>query len=150
MLHFDEEFACEPVSLAIPPINAKLKNRFYRFMLPVKKKLSVLSVLFGLNFLFLSLVTNDTFLWIPQHVPPLLKAASHVPARVVGLDCSGKTDESFVFDSDDDPKPRSESFSTTIDPAQVFLRGVVVAPLFLRNILTPKVSRYISKSVFNL
>jgi hypothetical protein len=116
----------------------------------LKKKLSILSVLLSLEFLSLGLVTNDTISWSPQHFTPLLQAAAHAPARLVGLDCSAKTDESLVFDGDEESKPRSEMFSTTIEPAQVFLRRVIAAPLFSRTIFTPKVSRYISKSVLNL
>jgi hypothetical protein len=119
-------------------------------MLRVKKKLSIFSVLLSLEFLSLGLVTNGAFSWSPQHVPALLKAASHASARLVGLDCSAKTDDSFVFDGDDESKQRSEMFLTAIEPAQVFPRRIVVAPLFLKTILTPKVSRYISKSVLNL
>jgi hypothetical protein len=116
----------------------------------VKQKLSVLSVLFSVEFLSLGVFTIGTFSWSTQHVPPLLEAASHAHARAVKLDSPPETDGRFVLESDGEPKAPSATFLTTNDPAQVFLRSFVVVPLFFRIILTPKVSRYISKSVLNL
>jgi hypothetical protein len=138
------------VSLDIRLINATVKLIFHSFMSHVKKKLSVLSVLFGLEFLSVGFFTNGTFSWITHPVPPLPKAVSHAHARAVKLDSPAETDGRFVLESDGEPKPRSATFLTTNDPAQVFLRSFVVVPFFFRIILTPKVSRYISKSVLNL
>jgi len=138
------------VSLDIPPINATVKLTFHSFVSRVKKKLSALSVLFSLEFLSLGFLTNGTFSWSTQHVPPLLKAASHAHARAVKLDSPAETDGGFVLESDGESKARSATFLTTNDPAQVFLRSFVVVRLFSRIILAPKVSRYIFKSVLNI
>ena len=76
----------------------------------VKKQLAALAVLLGLEFLSLGLFTNGTFSWTNQHVPPLLKAASHTDARAVKLDSSAKTDDGFVLESYGELTPRSGGF----------------------------------------
>jgi hypothetical protein len=138
------------VSLDIPPINATVKLTFHSFMSRVKKKLSALSVLFGLEFLSLGFLTNGTFSWSTQYVPPLLKAASHTHARAVKLDSPAKTDGRFVLERYGEPTPRSRVFLTAKENAKVSLRRFVVVRLFSRIILALKVSRYISKSVLNI
>jgi len=114
----------------------------------VKKQLSALSVLLGLEFLSLGLFTHGTFSWANQHVPPLLKAASHIDFRVVEL--YAKTDGGLVLESNGEPTPRSAVFLTAKKILGISVPSVVVSPLFFRIILTPKVPRYISKSVLNL
>jgi len=116
----------------------------------LKKTLFVGSVLLSLEFLSLGFFITRTFAWTNQHVPPLLTAVPPVDAGPVRLDSPAKTDGSFVLEKDGEITPRSGGFLTTIEPAQVFLRSLVVVPFFFRIILTPKVSRYISKSVLNL
>ena len=119
-------------------------------MSPVKKKLSVLSVLFSLEFLSLGFFTNGTFSWSTHYVPPLLKTASHTHARAVKLDSPAKTDGRFVLERYSEPTPRSGVFLTARENAKVSLQSFVVGPFFFRMILAPKVSRYISKSVLNI
>jgi hypothetical protein len=116
----------------------------------VKKKLSVLSVLFSLEFLSLGFFTNGTFSWSTHYVPPLLKAASHTHARAVKLDSPAKTDGRFVLERYSEPTPCSGGFLTAKENAKVSLGSFVVVPLFSRTILAPKVSRYIFKSVLNI
>jgi hypothetical protein len=116
----------------------------------VKKILFVGSVLLSLEFLSLGFFIYRTFACSNQHVSPLLTANPPVDASPVRLDAPAKTDGSFVLETYDDPTPRSRGFLTTIEPAQVFLRNFVVVPFSFRIILTPKVPRYISKSVLNL
>jgi hypothetical protein len=116
----------------------------------VKKKPLALSVLFSLEFLSLGLFTNGTFSWTNQYVPPLLKAASHTDASAVKLDSPAKTDGRFVFESSGEPTSPSGVFLTAKENIGISLRSFVVSPLFFRNILAPKVSRYISKSVLNI
>ena len=115
----------------------------------VKKKLSVLSVLFSLEFLSLGFFTNGTFPW-STHVPPLVKAASHTHARAVKLDSPAKTDGRFALERYSEHTPRSGVFLTTKENAGVSFRRSMVVPLFFRIILAPKVSRYIFKSVLNI
>jgi hypothetical protein len=116
----------------------------------VKKKLSVLSVLFSLEFLSLGFFTNGTFSWSTHYVPPLVKAASHTHARAVKLDSPAKTDGRFALERYTDHTPRSGVFLTTKENAGVSFRKSMVVPLFFRIILAPKVSRYIFKSVLNI
>jgi hypothetical protein len=139
-------FSASGESLDIRPINANVKLIFHSFMSRVKKKLSALSVLFSLEFLSLGFLTNGTFSWSTQHVPPLLKAASHNHARAVKLDSPAKTDGRFVLERYGEPMPRSRVFLTAKENARSF----VVVRLFSRIILAPKVSRYVSKSVLNI
>jgi hypothetical protein len=132
------------VSLDIPPTMLRC------FMSRVKQQLSALSVLFSLEFLSLGFFANGTFSWSTQHVPPLLKAASHAHARAVKLDSPAKPDGRFVFESSGEPTSPSGVFLTAKENVGISLRSFVVSPLFFRIILAPKVSRYISKSVLNL
>jgi len=115
----------------------------------VKKTALALSVLFSLEFLFLGLSTNGTS-WTNQYVPPLLKAAAHTDARAVRLDSPAKTDGRFVLERYSESTPRSGSFLTAKENTEVPLRSFVIARLFFRIILAPKVSRYIFKFVLNI
>jgi hypothetical protein len=116
----------------------------------VKKTLFLGSVLLSLEFLSLGFFINWTFAWSNQHVPPLLTAIPLVDASPARLDSPAKTDGSFVLEKDGEMTPRSGGFLTTLEAAQVFSRSLVVVPFSFRIVLTPKVSRYISKSVLNL
>jgi hypothetical protein len=116
----------------------------------VKKQLSGLSVLFGLEFLSLVFLTNGTFPWSAQHVSPLLKVASHAHAKTIKLYSPAGTDDRLVPERDGEPKPGSEVFLTAKENLGISLTGLVVSPLYFRTILVPKVSRYIFKSVLNL
>jgi hypothetical protein len=116
----------------------------------VKKTLFLGSVLLSLEFLSLGFFINRTFAWSNQHVPPLLTAIPSVDGSPIRLASPAKTDGSFVLEKDGEMTPRSGGFAATIEAAQVFRRSFVVVPFSFRIILTPKVSRYISKSVLNL
>jgi hypothetical protein len=116
----------------------------------VKKTLFLGSVLLSLEFLSLGFFINQTLAWSNQYVRPLLTAIPPVNASPVRLDSPAKTDGSFVLEKNGEITPRSGGFAATIEPAQVFRRSLVVVPFSFRIILTPKVSRYISKSVLNL
>src|SRR4030095_3196267 len=83
----------------------------------VKKKLSVLSLLFSLEFLSLGFFTNGTFPWSTHYVPPLVKAASHTHARAVKLDSPAKTDGRFALERYSEHTPRSGVFLTTKENA---------------------------------
>ena len=119
-------------------------------MLRVKKPLFLGSVLLSLEFLSLGFFINLTFAWSNQHVPPLVTAMPLVDASPVRLASPAKTDGNLVLETDGEITPRSGGFLTTIAPAQVLLRSIVAVPFSFRIILTPKVSRYISKSVLIL
>jgi hypothetical protein len=116
----------------------------------VKKTLFLGSVLLSLEFLSLGFFINLTFAWSNKHVPPQLTAIPLVDVSPVRLDSPAKPDGSFVLEKDGEITPRSGGFLTTIEPAQVFPRSIVAVPFSFRIILTPKVSRYISKSVLIL
>src|SRR5437867_4139901 len=144
-----KSFSKSRVSLDIPPINANL-NPTSIVMSRVKKTALALSVLFSLEFLSLGFFANGTFPWSTQHVLPLLKVASHTDAGAVTLDSPAKTDGRFVLERYSESTPRSGSFLTAKENTEVPLRSFVIARLFFRNILAPKVSRYIFKSVLNI
>jgi len=116
----------------------------------VKKTLFVGSVLLSLEFLSLGFFIIRTFAWSNRHGPPLGTTTRPVDVSPVRLDSPAKTNGSFVLENDGEITARSEGFLTAIEPAQVFLRSIVAVPFYFRIILTPKVSRYISKSVLIL
>lgn len=116
----------------------------------VNKNIAALAILFSFEFLSLGLFTNGIFSWTNQHVPPLLKAASHANASAVKLDSPAKTDRRFGLETYDDLTPRSRGFLTVKENAGFSLRSFLVVPLRFRITLAPKVSRYISKSVLNI
>ena len=114
----------------------------------VNKKIAALAVFFSLEFLSLGLFTNGTFSWTNQYIPPLLEAASHTNFRVAEL--YAKTNDGFVHEGYGEPTPQSEVFLTAKENLGISVPSFVASPLFFRIILTPKVPRYISKSVLNL
>jgi hypothetical protein len=114
------------------------------------KQIAALAVFFSLEFFSLGLFTNGIFSWTNQHVPPLLKPASHANASTVKSDSSAKTDRRFALERYDDLTPRLRGVLTAKENAEFSLRSSMVVLFRFRIILAPKVSRYISKSVFNL
>ena len=114
----------------------------------VNKKIAALAVLFSLEFLSLGLFTNGTFSWTDQHIPPRQNNAPHSDVWVVNL--AAKTTDGFVDEGYGEPTPQSEVFFTAKENLGIAVPRFVVSPLFFRIILTPKVPRYISKSVLNL
>ena len=111
----------------------------------VNKKIAALAVLFGLEFLFVGLFTNGTVSRTNQYIPPPPKDVLHTDVRV-----TAKTNGGFVLESYGEPIPQSEVFLTAKENSGMFVRSSVVGPLFSRVIVTPKVPRYIAKSVLNL
>jgi hypothetical protein len=145
-----KSFSKSRLSLDIPPINVTLILP-QLFMSRVKKTALVLAVLFSLEFLSLGLFTKGTFSWTDQYVPPLLKATSHAHPRAAKLDSPAKPDSRFVLESSGEPIPPSGVFLTAKENVGgISHRRFVVSPFFLKSILAPKVSRYISKSVLIL
>ena len=138
------------VSLDIAPLSASVKLTLHTFMSRAKKTLFVLSALFSLEFLSPGFFTNGSFSWTARHVPPLLNAAAHISARAVKLDSLVKIDCAFVLERYGEPTPQPEGFITARGNAEASRRSAIVAPLFVKIILAPKVSRYISKSVLNI
>jgi hypothetical protein len=111
----------------------------------VKKTALCLSVFFSLGFLSLGLFTSRPLFWANQHIP-----AVHADAGVVQLASPAKTDGGVVLESYGEPTTRSAVFPIATENSGIFIRSLVVRPLFFRITLAPKVSRYISKSVLNL
>jgi hypothetical protein len=120
------------------------------FMSRVNKKIAALAVLFSLEFLSLGLFTNGIFSWTNQHVPPLLKGASDINVTAAKFDSLVKADSRFALKASDELTPRPESFLTAKENAGFSRRSFRIVPFRFMIILAPKVSRYISKSVFNL
>jgi len=119
-------------------------------MLCAKRTLFVLSALFSLEFLSLGFLTNGLFSWAGRHVPSLLNAASHINARAIKFDSTAKIDRTSVLEQCCEPIPHPDGFLATKGNAEASRRSVIVAPLFDKIVLAPKVSRYISKSVLNI
>jgi len=134
-------------SLDVPPSNASLSHSSFS-MSRVNKILVAWAVLFGLEFISLGLATHGTFSWTNQYIPPLLEAASHTNFWVAEL--YAKTNDGFVHEGYGEPTAQSEVFLTAKENLGISVPSFVVSPLFFRIILTPKVPRYISKSVLNL
>ena len=107
-------------------------------------------VLLSVEFLSLSLFTNEIFAWTAQPISPLLKTASHDDASAAKMDFAVTTAARFVLEMYGEPTPRSRVFLTAKENAKVSLRSFVVVRLFSRIILALKVSRYIAKSVLNI
>jgi hypothetical protein len=116
----------------------------------VKKTLSLGSVFLGLEFLALAVFGSPSFAWTNQHFSALLSAIRSLHVPTVRLDSPVKNDGSNLFEKDVKTTPDSGLFLAATERAQAFLRIAIVAPACFKVILTPKVSRCISKSVLNL
>ena len=112
----------------------------------VTKKLAALAFLFSLEFLSAGFFTSGPFSWTNQHIPP----AEDTDAGVLKLDSPVKTDGGVIVESYGEQTSRSAVFFSATENSKIFIRSVVVGPLFFGITLPPKVSRYISKSVLNL
>ena len=145
-----KSFSESRVSLDIAPLSANVKLTLHTFMSRAKKTLFVLSALVSLEFLPLAFLTNGLFFWTARHVPPPLNAASHIHARAIKLNSLVKIDLASVLGRYGEPTPQSEGFVTARGNHEASRRSAIVAPLFVKVILAPKVSRYISKSVLNI
>jgi hypothetical protein len=124
------------MSLDIGPTDAKLQA-YYSFMSYVKKTLFVGSVLLSLEFLSLGFFINLTFAWITQQgSSSLLTAVLPVDSSSVRLDSPDKTGAFVLARLPIDASLRR--CLTTAEPAQLFLRSIVIMPFSFRIILTPK------------
>jgi hypothetical protein len=131
-----------PRTLDIPPVNASLNpSSVLSFMSRVKKKLAALAVLLSLEFVSLSLLTAGTFSWTNRATPATVDS----DAGVVKLGSPVKTDDGVVLES-----YGGQKFFIVPENSGIFIRRLVVGPLFFWITLAPKVSRYISISVLNL
>lgn len=120
-------------------------------MSPVKKTLSLGSVYLGLEFLVLAVSATPGFPWSNQPVPALLTAVQSFDAPSSRLNLPAK--DGGRVDSDKNAETTTDVgcfFAANHKPAQVFFRGAAVVPACFKVILTPKVSRCISKSVLDL
>lgn len=145
-----KSFSESRVSLDIPPTHVNLTLIFGCFMSRMKKRLFALSVLLGVEFLSLGFFTTGTFSRGTHYVPPLLTATSHAHARAAKLDSLARPDSHFVLESSGEPIPSSGVFLTTKENGGISYRSSAVSSFFLKSILAPKVSRYISNSVLIL
>lgn len=107
-------------------------------------------VLLSVEFLSLSLFTNEIFARTAQPISPLLKTASHDDASAAKIDFPVTTAARFVLEMYAELTPRSEGFLTAKVNAGVAPRSVIVVRYFFTMIFAPKVSRYIAKSVLNI
>jgi hypothetical protein len=106
------------------------------------------SVLLILENLFLGFSVKRIFPWSRQHVSALLNTVGLIDATAAKLDSAPKIYSQLVLNRYRDVTPGSEGIETEI--AGVSRRSLVVVVLRCRDILSHKVSRYISQSVFNI
>ena len=106
----------------------------------LNNKLIALAVLVSLEFLSPGFFTNE-------HAIPTLNAAAHARAGAVTLASPAETDDGFFVGNYGEP---AGFFLTAEENVEISFRRFVIIPPFFRIILSPKVSRYISKSVLNL
>ena len=116
----------------------------------VKKILFAGSVLLSLEFLSLTVSINQSLARSNHYVPALLIVVPSIDARAVRLNSPVKKTGKFAFDKDGEATPDSECSLGTTKPAQMFFRSRAAAPACFKVVVTPKVSRCISKSVLNL
>lgn len=136
-------------SLDVPPINASLNHSSF-FMSRVNKILAAWAVLFGLEFISLGLATNGTFSWTNEYIPPRQKDSSRIDTGDIKSDFPAQTGGGFVLESYGERTLQSGVFLTAKENLGISIRRFVASSLCSRIILTPKVPRYISKSVLNL
>jgi hypothetical protein len=116
----------------------------------VKKQLSMLSVLFGLGFLSLGLLTCATFSWTVQRVSPPLSVTARADGDSVKLHFPAKAGRRVDLTVYDEPTPRSEGFFSAKQSAEFSLRRIMVFPFRFKCILPLTIPRYIFKSVLNI
>lgn len=119
-------------------------------MARIKKTLFAGSVLLGLEVLSLAVFIAGSFAWSHRHVPALLSAITPVDATPVRLHSPAKRDGGIVLEKDGETAPDSGCLFAATESARLFFRSPAAVPACLRTIFTPKVSRFISKSVLNL
>jgi hypothetical protein len=116
----------------------------------VKKILVAASVLLGLEFLSLAVFLGTSLAGSNHYVPALMPAVRFIDAGPVRLDLPVKNAGSFAFECDGETTPDPGCFLPGTKPARVFFRSHAAAPACFKVVLTPKISRCISKSVLIL
>jgi hypothetical protein len=116
----------------------------------VKKILFATLFLLLREFLSVSFFINQTFAWSDQRIPSLLNSAAPLAATATKFDSARKTHSQFVLERTGEVTTGTEGFLTAKENVGVSRRSLVVIAPYCRNIFAPKVSRYISKSVFNI
>ena len=102
----------------------------------------------GLELLGLGFFNSRSFAWINPHLAARLTPIISADATPVVLQSRAQGEDGSVAANDDDTTCPG-FFATAGGRAQVLLRRVAV-PLCFSQILTPKISRYIFKSVLIL
>jgi hypothetical protein len=148
-LRFGELFFLSRVRLDTARIDASLKSSVYSFMSFVKTILLAALVLLSFESFSLSLFTKGVLSRTARPIPPLLNAAPHDDASAAKMD-PARTAAHFDLQMYGELTPRSGGFLIAKETAGVLPRRVIVVPHFSTMIFTPKLSRYISKSVLNI
>jgi hypothetical protein len=117
------------------------------FMFRLKSILFATAVLLILENLFFGFSINRIFPWSRQYVSTLLNTVGRIDATAAKLDSAPKIYSQFVLKADGEVAPGAQAFVTAKESAR---RSFLLVALRCRNILTPKVSPYISKSVLNI
>ncbi len=113
----------------------------------VRKTFIAGAVFLGLEFLGLGFFNSRSFACSNPHLAARLIPITSANATPVVLESRAQSDDGSVAANDDDTT--CPGFFATAGRAQVLLRRVAV-PLCFSQILTPKISRYIFKSVLIL
>ena len=118
-------------------------------MARVKKTLIASVVLLGIEFLWLGFFNSRSFACSNSHLTTRPTAITSGDATPVMLESLAEDDDGSVAASNCDTSCLPGFFSAAIGRWQVLLRRMAV-PVSFSQILTPKVSRYISKSALIL
>ena len=135
--------------LDLVSINVSL-NLSFDFMSCMKKILFVVAVLFGVEFLGIGFFTYGDFSWTMEHIPRLIKAASHADTDAIQLDSPDMRGGRVVREMSGELKARSLGLLTTTANAEFSFRNSMTVPHRVRTIVASKVSRCISIAVLNI
>jgi hypothetical protein len=116
----------------------------------LKNILFATAVLLILENLFFGFSINRIFPWSRQHVSTLLNTVGRIDATAAKLDSAPKIYSQFVLKADGEVAPGAQASVTAKESAGVSHRSFFIIAPCCRNILAPKVSPYISKSVLNI
>jgi hypothetical protein len=114
----------------------------------VRKTFIAGAVLLGLELLGLGFFNGRSFAWSNPRLAARLTPITSADATPLVLQSRAQGDDGFVAANDDDTTYPG-FFAAACGRAQVLSRRVAV-PLCFSQILTPKISRYIFKSVLIL
>lgn len=114
----------------------------------VRKTFIAGAIFLGLELLGLGFFNSRSFAWSNPHLAARLTPIRSADATPVVLQSRAQGEDGSVAANDDDT-PCPGFFAAAGGRAQVLLRRVAV-PLCFSQILTPKISRYIFKSVLIL